>query len=140
MGNLTTATTVDCFLEAIAEGPTQSGRRFAALYVPDATLDAVVPGWRFHLHGAKAIAAEYDARWFNYPSICDEISRQRTPRGEILEYTVSWEEKGVPHAARHIHVFDLDPQSELVANEHVWCGGRWDATLLASMSAAKPSR
>jgi hypothetical protein len=137
MENVTTATTIDRFLEAIVDGPDQPGPRFEALYLPEANLDAVVPGWRFQLQGVEAIAAEY-AEWFNCPSTLDEVNRQRTPLGEIVEYTVSWEENGVPHAARHIHVFTLDPESGLVSDEHVWCGGRWDATLLADMAAAKP--
>lgn len=128
---------VDRLLEAIAVGSGPPEDRFSPLYSSGATLDAVVPGWRFEASGPDAIAAVY-SRWFNYPGVLDELQRQPTPIGEVLEYTVSWEEDGVAHAARHVHVLTFDPEDDVIAEDHVWCGGRWDAALLAEMAAARP--
>jgi hypothetical protein len=43
--------------------------------------------------------------------------------------------RGVPHAARQAHVLELDGEGR-IAHDHMWCGGRWPATLLAEMEAA----
>jgi hypothetical protein len=126
----TTTNAVDRFLAGVAAanvGP--------ALYAPGARLDAVVPGWRFELVGGDAIADEY-GRWFAHPGTLEELTRLATDGGEVVEYTVAWEEDGVPHAARHIHVLTVDGDG-LIASDHVWCGGRWPSPLLAQMEAAR---
>jgi hypothetical protein len=123
-------------LDAITAGPRQPDGRFQPLYNPDARLDAVVPGWRFQMDGPAAIAAEY-CKWFDYPMTLDEVRRQDTPGGETVEYTAHWEEDGVAHAVRHIHVLNVDPDTGLISDERVWCGGRWDAALIAQMAAAQ---
>lgn len=123
---------VDRFLDAVAAGSVP-----ADLYTPDVTLDAVVPGWRLRVHGAVAVAAEY-ARWFTDPARIEELRRLRTTDGghvgEVVEYTLCWTEHGVPHAARHVHLLDVHPDGRISA-DHVWCGGRWPAALLAEMGA-----
>jgi hypothetical protein len=126
----TTTDAVDRFLAAV-EGAAVT----ADLYAPGARLDAVVPGWRFELEGGEAIAAEY-AKWFAHPGSLEEVTRHAIPAGEVVEYTVTWEEDGVPHAARHIHVLAVDAAG-LICGDHVWCGGRWPSTLLAEMEAAR---
>lgn len=124
-----TRTATDRFLAAV-----RAGAVTADLYEPDATLDAVVPNWRMQVSGAPAIAAEY-ARWFAHPARIDELRRHRTDTGEVVEYTVHWVEDKVPHAGRHVHVLDLSTAG-LIQSDHVWCGGRWPATLLADMHGA----
>jgi len=52
----------------------------------------------------------------------------------VLEYTLSWTENGVPHAAHHMHL--LTVQDDHIVADTVFCGGRWPASLLAEMEAA----
>jgi len=124
------ATTIDRFLAEICAGAVTT-----APYAPDATLDAVVPGWRLSATGADAIAEQYRG-WFAHPAELEELRRLPTALGEVLEYTVAWTQDGVPHAARHIHVLELDDAGR-ITRDHVWCGGRWPAGLLAEMEAAR---
>jgi len=125
----TTATAVDGFLAGITAGAVRPD-----LYTDDAVLDAVVPNWRFDVAGPVAIAAEY-GRWFAYPGRFEQLRRHATATGEVVEYTLSWVEDGVPHAARHVHVLDLAPDGR-ISSDHVWCGGRWPAELLAQMEGS----
>jgi hypothetical protein len=125
-----TTTVVDRFLDDL-----QAATVGPDLYADDAELDAVVPGWRFAKRGGAAIVAEY-ARWFAHPGTLEEVRRHPLPGGEVVEYTVHWVEDGVAHAARHIHVLEIDGESGLIRVDRVWCGGRWDADLLARMDAA----
>ena len=127
-----TDSVVDRFLAAICAGEPMAA---ADLYVPEVTLDAVVPGWRFSVSGADAVVAEY-GRWFGAPGSVDELRRLPTAEGEVLEYTLQWEESGVPHGARHVHLLSIDRDADRITTDHVWCGGRWPADLLAQMGAA----
>ena len=97
-----TTTGVDGFLAGITAGAVA-----ADLYADDAALDAVVPEWRFSVSGAAAIAAEY-GRWFAVPGHLEELRRHATATGEVVEYTLCWEEGGVPHAGHHAHILTLD--------------------------------
>ena len=107
----------------------------ADLYTSDATLDATVPGWRFHCRGAAAVSAEY-AGWFNAPGTFEELERILVPDGEVITYLLIWEEHGVPHAAHHSHRIVVDRATGRIAADRVFCGGRWNAELLASMAEA----
>jgi hypothetical protein len=122
---------VDRFLQAIQSAAIPGCDAWSA----DATLDATVPNWRLHAAGADAIRAEY-ARWFADPGRFDELRRYQVDggRGEVLEYTLSWSEDGVPHAAHHMHL--LTVRDDRIVADTVLCGGRWPATLLAEMEAA----
>lgn len=104
------------------------------IYAAGATFDAVVPNWRFARQGAKRIDDEL-AKWFGCPGALEELERRPTPDGEVLTYTVTWEEDGVPFAARHVHV--LTVEGDRITRDQVWCGGRWPAPLLAEMEAAR---
>lgn len=101
----------------------------------DATVDATVPNWRMALTGPDAIRAEY-SRWFANPAHFDELRRYPVDGGasELVEYTLSWEENGVPHAGHHMHL--LTVRDDLIVADTVFCGGRWPASLLAEMEAA----
>lgn len=122
---------IDKFLHAI-ESATIPG---CDVWSPDAMLDATVPSWRLHATGPDAIRAEY-ARWFADPGHFHEL--RRCPlgdgAGEVVEYTLSWQENGVPHAAHHMHL--LTVRDDLIVADTVMCGGRWPASLLAEMEAA----
>ena len=85
--------------------------------------------------GADAIRAEY-ARWFADPGHFDELRRYPVDggAGEVVEYTLSWSENGVPHAAHHMHL--LTVRDDRIVADTVFCGGRWPAALLAEMEAA----
>jgi hypothetical protein len=98
-----------------------------------ATLDATVPNWRLHASGADAIRAEY-ARWFADSGRFGEFRRYPVQASEIVEYTLSWTENGVPHAAHHMHL--LTVRDNHIVADTVMCGGRWPASLLAEMEAA----
>jgi hypothetical protein len=125
-----TSTAVDGFLDDVLRGSISP-----AYYAPGAVLDAVVPGWRLAAHGPGAIAEEY-RRWFGHPGRFEDLRRLPTATGEIVEYTLTWTEDGVAHTGRHVHVIDLDDNGAIVS-DHVWCGGRWPADLLAQMDQAR---
>ena len=122
---------IEKFLQAI-ETATIPG---CDVWDSDATLDATVPNWRLHVAGADAIRAEY-AKWFADPGHFDELHRYPVEGGgaEVVEYTLSWSEDGVPHAAHHLHV--LTVRDDRIVADMVFCGGRWPAALLAEMEAA----
>jgi hypothetical protein len=127
---LMASTTVDQFLQAIENATIPDCDAWAA----DATLDATVPNWRMHRAGADAIRAEY-AQWFAEPAHFDELRRLPVAGvGELVEYTLSWQENGVPHAAHHMHL--LTVRDDRIVSDTVLCGGRWPAGLLADMEAA----
>ena len=132
MTNTATATkSVDALLDAIRSGEGIP----AALYADGAVLDATVPNWRFTRVGRGAISAEY-ARWFADPAVTEELDRFPTVDGEIIRYLLSWNEHGVPHAAHHIHLLTLDSDGR-ISKDVVFCGGRWDAALLAQIEEAR---
>lgn len=133
MTTTSTSTAVDGFLADVLRGEVSPEH-----YTPDAALDAVVPGWRFTAEGPAAIAAEYGG-WFRHPGRFADLRRLTTATGEVVEYTLTWTEDGVLHTGRHVHVLDLDGEGRIAA-DHVWCGGRWPADLLAQMGQAGPDR
>jgi len=122
---------VDRFMQAIQSATIPDCDVWSA----DATLDATVPNWRLHAVGADAIRAEY-ARWFADPARFEELRRYAVDGGtaEVIEYTLSWSENGVPHAGHHLHL--LTVRDDRIVADTVFCGGRWPATLLAEMEAA----
>jgi hypothetical protein len=128
---VTTETTnpVDRFLEAIEAATIPACDAWAA----DAFVDATVPGWRFTMPDADAIRAEY-AKWFAFPGQFENLEREPIGDGELVEYVVTWEEQGVPHAAHHMH--KLRVEDGVIVSDTVMCGGRWPAALLAEMEAA----
>lgn len=125
-------TVIDRFLEAVVTG---QGAAMAGLYAPDAVLDATVPGWRFRVKGAEAIAAQY-AGWFADSGRFEELDRRVSGDDEFVTYLLAWEENGIPHAAHHCHRLSIDAAG-LIAADQVFCGGRWSATLLAEMAEAE---
>jgi hypothetical protein len=124
----TTATSISSFLDAVR------GDHGSTPWAEDATLDAVVPGWRFSLRGADRLDAQFRT-WFAHPGELEEVRRFRTDAGEVVEFTVAWIEDGVPFAARQVHVLDIDGDGR-ITRDNMWCGGRWPAELLAKMEAA----
>ncbi len=125
------ATVVDEFLQAIEKADIPG----CDVWSTDATLDATVPNWRLHRTGPDEIRAEY-ARWFADPAHIGELRRCQVDDGsaELIEYTLSWTENGVPHAGHHMHL--LTVRDGRIVADTVFCGGRWPAALLAEMEAA----
>jgi len=129
---MASAPAVEEFLHAVETATIPACDAWSA----DATLDATVPNWRLEARGADAIRAEY-ARWFADPGRFEELRRHplATGDGELVEYTLSWSENGVPHAAHHMHL--LTVRDGRIVADTVMCGGRWPAGLLAEMEAAR---
>jgi hypothetical protein len=125
-----TLTTIDRFCAAITGATLGS----ADLFCDDATLDATVPNWHFVRRGRDSVRAEL-ARWFADPGRFDTLVRTPLPHGELVEFDLSWVEGGVPHACRQAHVLQL--RDGRIAQDTVWCGGRWPASLLAQMEEAQ---
>jgi hypothetical protein len=100
---------------------------------PGVELDATVPNWRFTVRGREAVLAEL-SRWYGDPGTFEELKRTPTPAGELVEFTLRWEEDGVPHAVHQAHI--LEVTADQIARAQVWCGGRWPASLLAEMAEA----
>jgi hypothetical protein len=107
------------------------------LFADDADFDATVPDWRFQLRGAAAISSQL-AEWFYISGTYEELRRTPLPDGELVEFTLAWEEHGVPHACHQAHVVRVD--DEKIVADTVFCGGRWSAALLAEMAASQAAR
>jgi hypothetical protein len=125
-----TTSAVDRFLEAVCAGkgiPTD-------LFTPDAVLDATLPNWRLTARGEDAVARQYSG-WFKDEAVFEELERLSADGSEVVTYLLAWVEGGVPHAAHHCHVLRLAADGR-IAGDHFFCGGRWDAALLAEMAAA----
>ena len=100
----------------------------------DVVLDATVPNWRFSVRGAEAVRAEL-GRWYADPGQFVDIRRSAIAGGELVEFTLGWEEHGVAHTCHQAHVLEL--RDGRVAADTVFCGGRWPASLMAEMQAAQ---
>ena len=133
---MSTYPVIDRFLSTITASAFGANRD---LYAHDAHLDATVPGWRYTCDGPDEIGAVF-SQWFDEPGCFEELRRQTLISGEVIEYTFAWQERGVPHAAHHVHVITVDPVSDRIVEDRVFCGGRWDAGLLARMQAAAQTR
>jgi hypothetical protein len=131
-GTKMTTALVDEFLQCIEEGRMSS----CTVLADGAVLDATVPNWRFAVHGAAAVAAEL-GRWYADPGRFEDLRRVPIPGGELVEFTLCWEEGGAPHACHQIHV--LHTAQGGIVSDRAWCGGRWPASLLAEMAAAAPA-
>lgn len=95
------------------------------------TLDATVPNWRYQVQGSTAVKAEL-SRWYADVGTFEELKRTPLATGELVEFTLRWEEGGVPHAVHQAHV--LEVTDGWITRDQVWCGGRWPASLLAEMA------
>jgi hypothetical protein len=122
------APSVDRFLAGIEAGSIPVG-----IFSDDAILDATVPNWRFSVNGGEAVRHEL-GRWYADPGRFESLRRTPLPDGELVEFTLAWEEQGGPHACHQAHI--LKVAQGQVAGDTAFCGGRWPAALLAEMQAA----
>jgi hypothetical protein len=120
---------VERFLDAVQSAGFARTEAFAANAVSDST----VPNWRLQLHGGAEIRAKYSG-WFDHPATLAEVRRTPLPDGELVEYTRSWTQSGVPHKGHHIHRFTI-LNDQIVEDAH-WCGGRWNEGILKEIAAA----
>ncbi|MGH3513371.1 MAG: hypothetical protein ACRDQI_02615 [Pseudonocardiaceae bacterium] len=98
---------------------------------PEVTLDATVPHWRFSVRGDAAVRTEL-SRWYADAGSFEELKRTPLPTGELVEFTLRWEQEGVPYAIHQAHIVEVTDGR--ITRDQVWCGGRWSATLLAEMA------
>ncbi len=106
----------------------------AEVFGEDAVLDATVPNWRFTVRGAAEVQTQL-AGWFADPGAFEELRRTTLPDGELVEFVLTWEESGIPHACHQAHVLKL--ANGRIVEDTVFCGGRWPASLRAEMEASE---
>jgi len=99
-------------------------------------LDATVPNWRYSTCGATAVQAEL-SRWYADPGTFGDVRRTALPDGALVEFSLTWHERGVTHMCHQAHILRLG--HGLVAIDTVFCGGSWPAPLIAEMTAAAAS-
>jgi hypothetical protein len=116
------------FLDEIKQGQGISSGVFAG----SAVLDATVPNWRLSARGEAAIRNQLSG-WYANPGRFEELERSPIDDGELVTFTLTWSENGVPFAAHQAYVIEVE--GDYIASAQMWCGGRWDAALLAQMGA-----
>lgn len=122
--------TITALLEAVENATVAT----TSVFADDAVLDATVPNWRFTVTGADAIREEL-SRWYADPGQFETIIRTPIEDGELVDFVLTWEEHGVPHAAHQAHIVKVE--GDRIVSDTVFCGGRWPAALLAEMEAAR---
>jgi len=105
----------------------------ADIFCEDILLDATVPNWRFSVRGTEAVRAEL-GKWYADLGRFEEVKRSPVEGGEVVEFTLSWQEDGVPHSCHQAHLIRL--RDGRIAKDTVFCGGRWPGPLLAQMEEA----
>jgi hypothetical protein len=120
---------IESFLAAVTSGRIGT----ADLWTADATFDATLPNWRMRVRGGAVIRAEL-AGWYADRGRFEELERIVIPDGELVQFLLTWTERGVPHAAHQAHV--IRANDERISAHVVYCGGRWPAGLLAEMAEA----
>ena len=107
------------------------------IFCSDMILDATVPNWRFRVQGADAVRNELE-KWYADVGRFEEMQRNVIEGGELVEFTLSWEEAGVTHTCHQAHVVRL--RDDRIASDTVFCGGRWPEPLLVEMEQAQLER
>jgi hypothetical protein len=123
-----TTTAVDELVAGIEAGAVPAG-----VFRDDAVLDATVPNWRFSVRGRDRVQAEL-SRWYADPGQFEHLSRIPLPDGELVEFTLAWQEQGVAHRCHQAHILRL--ADGRVSSDTAFCGGRWPASLIAEMELA----
>ena len=123
-----TAAVITEFLEAARSAAIQG----CTAWADDVTLDATVPDWRFHRHGAEAVREVY-CRWFSAPGEFRELTRDPVADGEVVRYLISSTDDGVAYVAHHVHRITV--RDGRITSDIVFCGGRWTAERQSAMSA-----
>ena len=103
------------------------------VFADDVVLDATVPNWRYMTRGGPEVQAELSC-WYADPGSFEDLRRTRLPDGELVEFTLTWQENGVAHMCHQAHILCL--RDGRVASDTAFCGGRWPAPLIAEMASA----
>jgi hypothetical protein len=127
--NLSTATAVDRFLDSILTATVPAADAFSE----DAVLDATVPNWRWTTTGKAGVEGVLSG-WFADPGRFEMLERTPTLDGELVEFVLHWTEDGIPHACHQSHRLRLNEAGRIL-RDTAFCGGRWDAALVAEMAA-----
>ena len=120
---------VGAFLSGI-----EAGALAEDLFCEDVILDATVPNWRFRVRGAVDVRDEL-GRWYARSGRFGEVRRTTIDDGELVEFTLNWDEAGVPHMCHQAHVVKI--REDRIASDTVFCGGRWPEPLLTQMEEAQ---
>ena len=127
--SLTGHVSITALLDAVESGtPVPDG-----VLADAALLDATVPNWRFTTRGAGPFRDQF-AEWYADPGRFEELERTAVPGGEVVRFLLRWTEQGVPFAAHQTHLLEVDTSGRITM-DRVFCGGRWDATLLERMGS-----
>ncbi len=118
---------VDALLAGIEAGAVPAG-----VFSNDAVLDATVPNWRFTTRGSDAVREEL-CRWYADPGTFQHLHRRPLADGELVEFTLTWEEGGVTHMCHQAHILRI--HNGQVTSDTAFCGGRWPEPLIAEMTA-----
>jgi hypothetical protein len=132
---MTTTTVTNNPLEQLYEAVEHGLPIDTGVFSDDVVFDATVPMWRYRTRGAVATAAEL-GRWFADTGHFERFQRFALPGGALVEFTLTWEERGVPHACHQSHRLELEADGRIRAIT-AFCGGRWPAKLLAEMACAE---
>jgi len=125
---LKTTNVIDALLHAIETADVTT-----ELFTDDAVLDATVPNWRFEVRGRDDVTEQL-RDWFADPGNFETVRREPLPHGELVEFTLHWNENGIPHACHQAHILELSDGR--ISRDTAFCGGRWPADLLARMAAS----
>ena len=117
------------FLDAVTAGTGVPEDLFTA----DAVLDATIPGFRFAQHGPEHVAGQMSS-WYADPGSFTDVVRTPLPGGELVRFSLIWDEGGEKMATHQVHVIEL--ADGLIRRQEMWCGGRWDSSRQAEIAAA----
>jgi hypothetical protein len=131
---MTTTTVTNNPLERLYDAVEHGLPIDAGVFSDDVVLDATVPMWRFHRRGAVATATELGG-WFADAGRFEEFQTFDLPGGALVEFILTWEQHGVPHACHQTHRIEFGGDGR-IRRLNAWCGGRWPANLLADMAQA----
>ncbi|MGH8571894.1 MAG: hypothetical protein ACREX8_04875, partial [Gammaproteobacteria bacterium] len=95
--------------------------------------DTTVPNWRFTVQGSEV--SHQLAEWFRGPACFLKLHRRPLADGELVECSLSREERGALRACHQAHVLEVAERP--IAADAVFCGGRWPASLLAEMAKVR---
>lgn len=110
-------------------------RTVAALFTPDALLDANIPAWRLQRQGVEAITRQIE-EWFPEPARFVEWHERPTEWGAVVECAERKDEAGEELYYREVFLFFTD--DDQVANFTFYCTGAWDAATLERHAREAP--
>ena len=96
----------------------------AALYAPDALLDANVPTWRFQCKGIADIAAQLQQWYGESPARVEEIREWPAGSGSVVEYVERGTMGGQPVSSRALNLLFVEEGK--VVRHIYYCTGPWD--------------